>query len=117
MLAPLMIPLALLAVTLLVFLADMAVSGDNRRGLGALTTMGLLGVLGLTLVAPSGALFDGAYSRLGPLAVQRMVIVAGVIGALGSIDRADRIFPAGRGSTTSCSFARRYDGVARGEGL
>ena len=41
MLAPLMIPLALLAVTLLVFLADMAVSGDNRRGLGALTTMGL----------------------------------------------------------------------------
>ena len=98
MLAPLMIPLALLAVTLLVFLADMAVSGDNRRGLGALTTMGLLGVLGLTFIAPSGALFDGAYSQDAfTLFVQRVVIVAGVIGALGSIDHADRIFPRRQG--------------------
>ncbi len=98
MLAPLMIPLAIAAVTLLVFLADMAVSGDDRRGLGALTTMGLVGVLGLTFFAPEGVVFDGAYSQDAfTLFVQRVVIVAGIIGALGSIDHADRIFPKRQG--------------------
>ena len=98
MLAPLTIPLAILAVTLLVFLADMAVSSDNRRGLGALTTMGLVGVLGLTFVAPVGTVFDGAYSQDAfTLFVQRVVIIAAIIGALGSIDHADRVFPKRQG--------------------
>ena len=98
MFAPLMIPIALLAVTLLVFFADMAVQGDNRRGLGALTTMGLVGVLGLTFIAPEGVAFDGAYSQDAfTLFIQRVVIVAGIIAALGSIDHADRVFPKRQG--------------------
>jgi len=98
MLAPLLIPIATLAVVLLVFFADMAVNGDNKRGLGALTTMGLVGVLGFTFVAPTGMAFDGGYAQDAfTLFVQRTVLVAGIIGALGSIDHADRIFPRRQG--------------------
>ena len=43
-LAPLLIPLGVTIVALLVLLADMAVQGDDRRGLGELTTIGLVAV-------------------------------------------------------------------------
>ena len=96
MLAPLMIPLALLAVTLLVFLADMAVRQPprSRRAHHDGPPRGPW----TDLCGSSGALFDGAYSQDAfTLFVQRVVIVAGVIGALGSIDHADRIFPRRQG--------------------
>ena len=93
-----MIPLLLLGLTLMVFLADMAVSGDDRRGVGALTTMGLIGVLGATWFAPEGSVFDGSYVQDAfSLYVQRVVLIAGIIGSLGSIDHADRVFPKRQG--------------------
>ena len=42
---PLTLELAVLAVTLLVFTADLLLSRDEKRGLGALTVMGLAAVL------------------------------------------------------------------------
>jgi NADH-quinone oxidoreductase subunit N len=98
MLAPLMIPLLVLGLTLLVFLADMAVSGDDRRGVGALTTMGLVGVLLASWYTPEGAAFDGGYVQDAfTLYVQRVILIAGIIGSLGSIDHADRVFPKRQG--------------------
>ena len=92
----LMIPIAITAVTLLVFLADLAVKEDNGRGLGALATAGLVAVLGLTFIAPSGAAFGGSYVQDDfALYVQRIVLMAGILGCLGSIDHASRLF-AGR---------------------
>jgi len=85
-------------VTLLVFLADMVVHGDDRRGVGALTVMGLVAVLLASGMAPLGAVFEGAYVHDAfTLYVQRVLLVAGIIGALGSIDHADRIFPKRQG--------------------
>jgi len=98
MFAPLLIPIAVAVLTLLVFLADMAVQGDDRRGVGALTTMGLVGILLASGMAPEGALFDGGYVQDAfTLYVQRTILVAGIIGALGSIDHADRVFPKRQG--------------------
>jgi NADH-quinone oxidoreductase subunit N len=95
-LAPLMIPMAITAVALLVFLADLAVKEDNGRGLGGLATAGLIAVLGLSFVAPMGTAFDGAYLQDHfALYVQRTVIIAGILGCLGSIDHAGKSF-AGR---------------------
>jgi len=53
-------------------------------------------VLGLSFVAPAGEAFGGAYVQDAfALYVQRIVLVAGVLGCLGSIDHAGRSF-AGR---------------------
>jgi len=98
MLAPLTIPLLVLGLTLLVFMADMAVTGDDRRGVGALTAMGLTGVLLASWFTPGGAAFDGSYVQDAfTLYVQRVLLVAGIIGSLGSIDHADRFFPKRQG--------------------
>jgi NADH-quinone oxidoreductase subunit N len=98
MLVPLLIPIAVAVLTLLVFLADMAVQGDDRRGVGALTTMGLVGILLASGSAPEGVLFGGVYVHDAfTLYVQRILLTAGIIGALGSIDHADRIFPKRQG--------------------
>ena len=94
MLAPLMIPLAVLAVALAVFMADMAVNKDDNQGLGVLSTIGLIGVLALSFAAPEGSVFNGAYSQDGfTLYVQRILLVAGIIGAMGSIGHSARMFP------------------------
>jgi NADH-quinone oxidoreductase subunit N len=104
-LAVLAIPLAVTAVTLLVFLADLAVKDDNGRGIGALSTIGLLAVLGLTVFAPSGAFVvpGGAASDIAfvqdgfTLYMQRIVLIAGILGCLGSIDHVDKNFPRRQG--------------------
>jgi NADH-quinone oxidoreductase subunit N len=97
-LAPLMIPLAIAAVTLLVFLADLAVKEDNGRGLGALATIGLVAVLGLSFLAPMGSAFGGAYLQDDfALYVQRIVLLAGILGCLGSMDHASKYFPGRQG--------------------
>ncbi len=95
-LAALLIPISVTAVALLVFLADLAVKEDNGRGLGGLATVGLFGVLGLSFLAPGGEAFGGAYVQDSfALYVQRIVLMAGILGCLGSIDHASRSF-AGR---------------------
>jgi NADH-quinone oxidoreductase subunit N len=94
MLAPLMIPLAVLGVTLAVFIADMAMTKDDKVGLGVLSTVGLVGVLAFSFVAPSGDAFGGAYSQDAfTLYVQRTLLIAGIIASLGSISHAARCFP------------------------
>lgn len=92
-LAPLLIPLGVTIVALLVLLADMAVQGDDRRGLGVLTTIGLVAVLAASGLAPEGTTMNGAYVQDAfTLFIQRTLLAAGIIGALGSIDHADRMF-------------------------
>jgi len=92
----LMIPIAVTVVALVVFLADLAVKEDNGRGLGGLATAGLMAVLGLSFIAPGGEAFGGAYVQDGfALFVQRTVVIAGILGCLGSIDHASKAF-AGR---------------------
>jgi len=95
-LAALTIPIALTAVTLLVLLADLAVKDDNGRGIGGLATAGLMAVLGLTFIAPTGDAFGGVYAQDAfALYIQRIVLAAGILGCLGSINHASRTF-AGR---------------------
>lgn len=96
--APLTIPIAVTVVTLLVLLADLAVKDDGGRGTGALSTIGLVAVLGLTVIAPEGAAARGAFVQDAfALYMQRIVLVAGIIGCLGSIDHVDTHFPRRQG--------------------
>jgi NADH-quinone oxidoreductase subunit N len=74
-------------------------SGGERRGLGALVVAGLLGALAASWWLPvEVAAVGGAYVQDGfALYVQRIVLVAGLLGALGSIDHVDRCFPGRQG--------------------
>lgn len=77
------------------------------RGVGALVTAGLVGILAATWVLPGGGetfgpLVGGAFSDVFvedafTSFVQRVLLVAGILGALGSIEHADRVFPRRQG--------------------
>lgn len=88
-------PLAVALVALLVFIADLVLPGDGsgeRRGLGALATVGLVLVLAFSFFwQPEGPAFGGAYVQDAYATyLQRILLVAGILGCLGSIDRADK---------------------------
>ncbi|NOY24861.1 MAG: NADH-quinone oxidoreductase subunit N [Oligoflexia bacterium] len=100
------LPLAVLALLLMVFLADLLVpapsdgrQSDAQRGLGALTCVGLVGVILLSWWMPQGGLaFGGAYVQDAfATYLQRVLLAAAALGALGSIDHVDRNFPSRQG--------------------
>lgn len=100
------VPLLLVALAVAVLAADLVVpwresepSGGERRGLGALVVAGLLGVLAATFWLPvEVSAVGGAYVQDGfALYMQRIVLAAGVIGALGSIDHVDARYPGRQG--------------------
>lgn len=95
---PLLVPIGVCVLAVLVLLADIAPAEGNARGTGALTALGLAGLFGLTFVAPLGDAFDGAWrTDAFTLYAERLVLAAGFLGAVASIDHADRVFPRRQG--------------------
>jgi len=92
---PLTLELAVLAVTLLVFTADLLLGRDEKRGLGALTAMGLAAVLGLSFVTGvDGVAWGGAYvADATGLYLKQALLLAALLGSLGSIDHVDAHYP------------------------
>ncbi len=99
-LGPVALELSLLALALLVFVADLLLPAEQKRGLGALTALGLGAILAASCcwVRPEGVTFWGTYVSDGVgLYLKQVLLVAGLLGALGSIDHVDRHFPARQG--------------------
>lgn len=106
-LGTLAIPLCVLAVALLVFTVDLVLPlhasgpaeppavGTDRRGVGAVACVGLVAALLATWLIPaSGEALGGAFVQDGfTLYMQRIMIGAGALGVLGSIDFVDEHFP------------------------
>ncbi len=98
-LVPLTIDLLLAAVILLVFVTDLILPADEKRGLGALAAVGVAVVLGATfLVQPGGEAFGGAFvlDAVG-LYLKRIFLAAGLLGLLLSIDHSDKRYPTRQG--------------------
>ncbi|RME20645.1 MAG: NADH-quinone oxidoreductase subunit N, partial [Deltaproteobacteria bacterium] len=91
------VPLGVVIVALLVFAADLvapqgAAGADSQRGLGALTCMGLVAVLIASFYQPVGGIGGGAVFVVDGFTayLQRIVLGAGALAALGGIDHVDR---------------------------
>lgn len=95
----LLVPILVGALAVLVLASDLAFgASDSRRGVGALAAAGLLGVLGATFLIPFGEGPGGTWvNDAFTVYVQRVVLLAGVVGVVGSIDHADRVFPSRQG--------------------
>ncbi len=94
------IELAVLGVTLLVFLADLF--AGEKRGLGTLAALSLAAVLGATYALgaqPFGAsaLYDTYAADAGGLFFKRVLLLAGVIACVGATDHVDRVMPKRQG--------------------
>ncbi len=99
-LSPLSLELAVLVLALLVFVADLLLPASEKRGLGALTAVGLGGILVVSFcgLVPEGVTFSGTYVSDGVgRYFKQVLLLAGFLGALGSIDHVDRHFPARQG--------------------
>ncbi|GDX81364.1 NADH-quinone oxidoreductase subunit N [Deltaproteobacteria bacterium] len=95
--AILLVPLLVVALAVIVLVADLVPAGGTSRGLGALTAIGLFAAFVATWFVPSGVAY-AAYSNDGfTEAVQRIVLAAGALSALASIDHADEHFPRRQG--------------------
>jgi len=97
--SPLVLEIGVLATALLVFVADLLLGVGERRGLGALTAIGLTAVLGLSFgLDLAGPSWGGAYvaDNLG-LYLKQTLLIAGILGTLGSIDHVDKHFPERQG--------------------
>lgn len=97
-LGALLVPVLVVVLSLLVLIADIAMPGDSKRGLGTMTVAGVAGILGATWLIEPGVLptvgFGGAYVHDGfTVYVERILLLAGALGALGSMDAVDRDFP------------------------
>ncbi len=100
------LPLLVLLLAIAVLAADLIVpwreeepSGGERRGLGALAALGLFAILVASAGVPTGlSIFDGAYEQDAfSLAIQRVLLVAGLLAALGSVEHVDRRYPGRQG--------------------
>ncbi len=93
--------IAILVATLafLALVADLVPGGGSARGVGALAAAGLAGILAATWFLPgTGESFGGAYvDDAFTCYVQRVLLAAGIIASLGSIEHADRVFPRRQG--------------------
>jgi NADH-quinone oxidoreductase subunit N len=98
-LAPLALPLLLFGVAVLVLLADLLLGRDEKRGLGAVTAIGIAGVLGASFLFDTpGESLGGSYVLDGlTLVLDRIVLAAGFLAILGSIDHVDQRYPTRQG--------------------
>jgi NADH-quinone oxidoreductase subunit N len=98
-LTPMWIELSVVGTFLVVFAADLLLGREEKRGLGALTAMGLGAILIATFFCKAqGTSFYGAYVADGmSMYFKQVLLLAGIIGSLGSIDHADRTMPARQG--------------------
>lgn len=90
----LLVPVLVAILAILVLLVDLAPGEGGRRGVGGLTAMGLTGILFATWFVPDSTAMDGrwvadAFTRY----AQMVVLAAAALGAIGTIDHADRRFP------------------------
>jgi len=98
MIATALVPILVAATALLVLVADIAPAPGTTRGVGALSAAGLALAFVLADAGPVGEAFHGAWSNDGfTVFVQRLVLLAGIVAAIGSIDHADRVFPRRQG--------------------
>jgi NADH-quinone oxidoreductase subunit N len=96
---PLIIDLALAALVLLVFAADLLMPSEEKRGLGHLACAGLVLILATTFVLDlRGDAFGGVFV-LDPLALwfKRVFLGAGALAMLVAVDPAERHFPRRQG--------------------
>lgn len=92
------VPVALAILAVLVLVADIAPARGDARGIGGLAAAGLLATAGLAGMTTFGDAFSGAWRNDAfTVYAQRLVLVAGAIGCIGSIDHADRVFPRRQG--------------------
>ncbi len=98
-LGPIGLELGVLVLALVVFVADLLLPADQKRGLGGLTAVGLAGLLVASgWLVEEGVSFSGTYVADGVgLYLKRVLLLAGFVGTLGSIDHVDRHFPARQG--------------------
>jgi NADH-quinone oxidoreductase subunit N len=92
--------LGLLAVALLVLVADLLLGAEEKRGLGPLAAVGVGAVLLASFFLPGLADggFTGAYvADATGLYFKRVLLLAGFIAVLGSVDHVDRFFPSRQG--------------------
>jgi len=94
----LLIPLSVAGLAALLLLADIAPAKGDARGIGSFAALGLFGILALTWVVAPGADPSGSYvSDAFTVFVQRLVLLAGALACVASIDHADAHFPKRQG--------------------
>ena len=96
---PLILDLALLALALLVFVADLLMPSEEKRSLGHLVCAGLVLILATTFVVDfTGEAFGGVFV-LDPLALwfKRIFLAAGALAALVAVEPAERNHPRRQG--------------------
>jgi NADH-quinone oxidoreductase subunit N len=95
---PLGLELCVLGLALLVFIADLLLGPNEKRGLGAFTAMGLAAILVASLLLDFGGESFGVYAsdNLG-LYFKRTLLLAALIGSIASIDSVDKFSPGRQG--------------------
>lgn len=94
----LLVPIAVAVLAVLVLVADIVPAEGNARGSGVLAALGLAGVFGLAGMSPFGLGFGGAWSNDAfTVFVQRLVLAAGSLACVASIDHSDRVYPKRQG--------------------
>ncbi len=94
----LLVPIGLAVLAILVLVADIAPANGNARGIGGLAAAGLVGLFILAGLTPLGTAFAGAWSNDAfTVFAQRLVLAAGALTCIASIDHADRVFPRRQG--------------------
>lgn len=94
----LLVPILLAALAVIVLLADLAPGPSGKRGIGALTAAGLTAIAFAAWFVPTSDAFGGRwvadeFTRY----AQILVLAAGALGAVGTIDHADIRFPRRQG--------------------
>ncbi len=94
----LLVPILVAALAVIVLLADLAPGDSGRRGVGALTAMGLAGILFGAWFVPDSTAIDGRWVADGfTRYAQMIVLAASALGAIATIDHADRRFATRQG--------------------
>jgi len=94
----LLVPALLAALAVILLLADLAPGGGGKRGIGVLTAFGL-GAIGFAAwYVPESEAFDGRWAAdLFTRYAQVIILAAGAVGAVATIDHADLRFPRRQG--------------------